>query len=439
MSAMMIGVQGIVLLFILLFAGVPIAWTLGIVGSVGLLAIVGPKAALAMIFTLPWAQMTSYNLILLPIFMFMGTMAFESGVGSVAFDTGNKWFGKLPGGLAVATSVGCGMFAATTGSTLAGVVTIGKPALVEMEKYKYDPKLCTGCIAASGTFGMLIPPSGLLVLYGIITGVSIGKCFFAGIIPGIITVITYSLMIMLWVTLRPGIAPKTDQHFTWKERFIALFNAWPIFVLAVIVLGGIYTGIMTVTEAGVMGTLLTGFLLVWKAPKGKKKQAIWAAFKETVAMVGLLFAIVYGVFIFQGFVLLTTIPAKAASWIVSLPISTNMTFVLILLLYLPLGMVLEPLGIMFITMPIIFPVVMAMGFDGVWFSIIMVKVVEIAQITPPVGMNVYTAKGVAPHVPMEDIFRGIIPFFFCDAVVLTLLVIFPKIVTWLPSTMMVPK
>ena len=439
MSAMMIGVFGIVLLFFLLFAGVPIAWTLGIVGSVGLFSIVGPKAALSMIFTLPWAQMTSYNLILLPIFMFMGTLAFESGVGSVAFDTGNKWFGKLPGGLAVATSVGCGMFAATTGSTLAGVVTIGKPALVEMEKYKYDPKLSAGCIAASGTFGMLIPPSGLLVIYGIITGVSIGKCFFAGIIPGLITVLAYSLMIMLWVRLRPGIAPKTDQSFTWKERFIALFNAWPIFALAIIVLGGIYTGIMTVTEAGVMGTLLTGFLLLWKAPKGRKKQALWSAFKETVAMVGLLFAIVYGVFIFQGFVLLTTIPAKAAAWIVGLPLSNNLIFVLILLLYLPLGMVLEPLGIMFITMPIIFPVVMAMGFNGVWFSIIMVKVVEIAQITPPVGMNVFTAKGVAPHIPMEDIFKGIVPFFICDAVVLTLLVVFPKIVTWLPSTMMVPK
>jgi C4-dicarboxylate transporter DctM subunit len=285
MTAVMIGVLGIVLLFILLFAGVPIAWTLGVVGSVGLLAIVGPKAALSMIFTLPWAQMTSYMLILLPIFMFMGTLAFESGIGSVAFDTGNKWFGRLPGGLAVATSVGCGMFAATTGSTLAGVVTIGRPALAEMEKYKYDPKLSTGCIAASGTFGMLIPPSGLLVIYGIITGVSIGKCFFAGIIPGIITVVTYSLMIVLWVTLRPGIAPRTGQKFSWKDRFRALLNAWPIFALAILVLGGIYTGIMTVTEAGVAGTLVTGLLLIWKAPKGRKKQALWSSKKPSLWLV----------------------------------------------------------------------------------------------------------------------------------------------------------
>ncbi|MBN2405896.1 MAG: TRAP transporter large permease [Coriobacteriia bacterium] len=438
MEPIAIGVIGLLGLFALLFLGVPIAWSLGMVGFAGLCCILGWSPALSFIYELPWAKMSSYGLILLPIFMFMGQLTFESGIGEQAFSVANKWVGKLPGGLAVATALAAGMFASVTGSSMAGVVTIGKAALPEMEKYGYDSRLSTGAVAACGTFGLLIPPSGLLVIYGIITEQSVGKLFFAGIVPGIVTVLIYMIMIIIRVTVKPSLAPRSEG-FSWRDRLESLKDIWPIVVLAGIMLGGMYTGILTVTEAGCVGCVFSGFFLLWRA-QGRVKRAFWSAFRETASIVGMIFGIVFGVTIFSGFVLLSTIPATFSSWVIALPFNKYIVLSLLLFMYIPLGMVIDPLGIVFITMPIVYPVIIAMGFSGIWFGIIIVKLIEIAMITPPVGLNVFTTKGIAPpHVKLHDIFIGILWFFVCDLITLTILVAFPQLSTWLPSTMAIRR
>jgi C4-dicarboxylate transporter DctM subunit len=433
-----IGVVGLITLFVLLLLGVPIAWSLGSVGFVGLLVLIGQRAAMSFVFELPWAKMSSYGLILLPIFMFMGALTYESGIGQQAYATANKWVGHLPGGLAVATAMAAGMFAAVTGSSFAGVVTIGRAALPEMEKHGYDYRLSTGAVAACGTFGLLIPPSGLLVIYGIITEQSVGKLFFAGIIPGIITVLIYIVMIVIRVTAKPALAPRAAGA-TWAERFATLKTVWPIILLVVVMLGGMYSGLFTVTEAGCMGCLIAGLLLVWRA-WGRLKAAFWSAFRDTAGMVGMIFATVFGVTIFSGFVLLSTIPATFSAWVIALPMSKYVVLSLLLFMYIPLGMFIDPLGILFITMPIVYPVIRAMGFSGIWFGIIIVKLIEMALITPPVGQNVFVCKGIAPpHVKLHDIFIGILWFFVCDVFTLVILVAFPRLSTWLPSLMMAAR
>jgi C4-dicarboxylate transporter DctM subunit len=433
-----IGVMGLITLFVLLFLGVPIAWSLGSVGFVGLLVLIGPRAAMSFVFEMPWAKMSSYGLILLPIFMFMGALTYESGIGTKAYETANKWVGRLPGGLAVATALAAGMFAAVTGSSFAGVATIGRAALPEMEKYGYEPRLSTGAVAACGTFGLLIPPSGMLVIYGIITEQSVGKLFFAGIIPGIITVLIYMVMIVIRVKIKPSLAPRAKAA-TWAERFRTLKDVWPIIILVIVMLGGMYTGILTVTEAGCMGCVVSGLLVVWKA-WGRLKEAFWSAFRDTAGLVGMIFATVFGVTIFSGFVLLSTIPATFSAWVIALPMSKYAVLSLLLSMYIPLGMVVDPLGIVFITMPIVYPVIRAMGFSGIWFGIIIVKLIEMALITPPVGQNVFVCKGIAPpNVKLHDIFIGIAWFFVCDVVTLVILVAFPRLSTWLPSLMMAAR
>jgi C4-dicarboxylate transporter, DctM subunit len=407
---------------------------LGIVGFLGLWSILGFSPALSFIYELPWAKMSSYGLILLPIFMFMGQLTYESGIGERAFDVANKWVGRFPGGLAVATAFAAGMFASVTGSSMAGVVTIGKAALPEMERYGYDPRLSTGAVAACGTFGILIPPSGVLVIYGIITEQSVGKLFFAGIIPGIITVAIYMAMIAIRCSLNPSLAPR-GEGVSWGERIRTLKDVWPIIALAGIMLGGMYIGIFTVTEAGCVGCLLSALLLAWKA-KGRVKSAFWSSFKETASIVGMIFAIVFGVTIFSGFVLLSAIPATFSSWVIALPVSKYVILSLLLFMYIPLGMVIDALGIIFITMPIVYPVIISLGFNGIWFGIIIVKLIEIAFITPPVGLNVFTCKGIAPpSIRLHDIFIGCLWFFVCDIITLVILVVFPELSTWLPSTM----
>jgi len=428
-----VGIIGIILLFVLLALGVPVAWSLGVTGFLGLLVLLPLDGALNGLFSLPWNTMSSYTLLVLPLFIIMGALAFHSGLGVAAFSVANKWFGWLPGGLAVATAMATGLFAAVTGSSIAAASTIGKTAIPEMEKYGYDDELNCGAVAACGTFGILIPPSVTMVIYGIITEQSIGRLFFAGFIPGIITILIYAIMIVTRASLNPSLGPPA-KGMSWRERIVSLREIWTLVVLVVVVLGGMYTGIFTVTEAAAVGCLLAALLVFWKAKNRRK--AFRTAFRDAAGLTGMLFGILWGVTIFSGFILLSTIPARAAEFFVSLPVPRHVTLIFILFLYIPMGMLVNPSGILFITLPVIFTPIVALGFDPIWFGIIIVKLIEIALITPPVGLNVFAVKGIAPpHVTLSQVFRGIAWFLVMDFITLAILVAFPQISLWLPSMM----
>jgi len=433
MSPVIAGVIGIILLLLLLLASMPIAWALGLSGFLGLLLLLTSGAALDSLFQLPWGYMASYHLSVIPLFIFMGCLAFEGGIGRDAYSVAYKWFGRLPGGLAVATAAAAAMFAAVTGSSPAAAATIGKVAIPEMQKFKYSDKLSCGAVAACGTLGVLIPPSIILVAYGVVTEQSIGHLLLAGFIPGIVSAIIYGIMIVTRVKLNPSIAPPAPG-VSWGERLVGMSQLWPIFLLFVTVIGGIYLGVFTPTEAASAGSLMALVLLMFRTKQRGK--AFWAALRETASLTGMIFAILVGVAIFSLFLTLSTIPGSFAEFLVNLPLPRMVVLSLIMLMYIPLGMFINPLGMIFITMPVIFPAVIDLGFDGIWFGIIITKLIEIALITPPVGLNVFVVRGIAPpHVRLEDIFKGIAWFFVMDVITLAILVAFPQISLWLPSTM----
>lgn len=433
MSPVIAGAIGIILLLLLLLASVPIAWALGISGFVGLLLLLTTGAALDSLFQLPWGYMASYHLSVIPLFIFMGCLAFEGGIGRDVFSVGYKWFGRLPGGLAVATAAAAAMFAAVTGSSPAAAATVGKVAIPEMQKYGYDDKLSCGAVAACGTLGIMIPPSIILVCYGVVTEQSIGFLLIAGFIPGILSAIIYGIMIVTRVRLNPSIAPPAPG-VSWGERLVGVAQLWPVFLLFVTVIGGIYLGVFTPTEAASAGSLIALVLMLFRTKQRGK--AFWAALRETVKLTGMIFAILVGVAVFSACLTLSTLPSGFAEFLVNLPLPRMVVLWLIMLMYIPLGMFINPTGIIFITMPVIFPAVMELGFDGIWFGIIVTKLIEIALITPPVGINVFVVRGIAPpHVRLEDIFKGIAWFFVMDVVTLAILVAFPQISLWLPSTM----
>jgi tripartite ATP-independent transporter DctM subunit len=433
MSAVTVGLLGIALLIVLIFIGMPIAWSLAITGFFGLLVLMPVETALYSLFSLPWMKADSYLLSVIPLFIFMGALAFEAGVGKDAYDFAYRWFGWLPGGLAIATALTGAAFAAVSGSSVATAATVGKVAIPEMEKHGYDASLATGSVAACGTLGVLIPPSIILVVYGIVTELSIGKLFIAGILPGFLSVIIYSGMIIVRAKVNPSLAPPGERA-SWGVRVRSLYGLWSIVLLLLIVLGGIYFGIFTPTEAAAVGVLAAAMILLIRARERGK--AFWQAFRDTVSTVGMIFLVIAGVSIFVVFMAVSTIPAKTAEFLVNLPLPIPVVFGLIIVMYIPLGMFLDPLGIIFITMPIIYPAILAMGYDGIWFGIIITVLIENGLITPPVGINVYIVKSITPNVPIEDIFKGILWFCVMDWVTLIILIVFPQISLWLPSTMM---
>ena len=433
MDVTVIGIGGIILLLVFLTMRVPIAWSLGIVGFIGLLFLLPRDAALSSLFEIVWGKIDSYGLSVVPMFVFMGMLAMESGVGADIYDACNKWIGYLPGGLALTTVAASGCFAAVSGSSIAAVATIGRVAIPEMEKYHYDPQLAVGSVAAAGTLGVLIPPSIILVVYGILTELSIGQLLLAGIIPGIITMLLYGMMIVVRILINPDLAARVEP-FTWAEKLRSLPKVLPVIILFLAVLGSLYLGIATPTESAAVGCLISFILLLFKTKN--RRDAFFKAIWGTVETVGMIFAIIVCVAIFVVFINLSQIPSLAAESVISLPWPSYLILVFILLLYIPLGMFLDPLGILFITMPIIFPAVMALGYDGIWFGVIVTKLIEVGLVTPPLGLNVFVAKSVAPNMEVWDIFKGIGWFVLMDIVTIVILVLWPQLVTWLPAMVM---
>ena len=432
MTPLTIGVIGLVILFVLLLSRMPIGLVMALVGFTGFVIIAGFSDALGILGTVPYATFANYNMSIIPLFILMGAFCYYSGLSKDLYDSVHAWIGHFRGGLSMATVGACAGFAAVSGSSLATAATMRTVALPEMKRYGYDNRLATGAVAAGGTIGILIPPSIVLILYAVITEQSIGKLFLAGIIPGVLEAIFYLLTIYILCRFNPRLGPP-GPGTSFKQKVVSLSNSWIVLVLFVLIMGGLYLGWFSPIEAsgiGAFGAFIFALL---------RKKLPWQSFKESLFDTGkttvMIFIILLGAMIFGYFLAVSRIPYELASTISALPVNEYVILAIILIFYLFLGAVMDSLAMMLLTVPIFFPLILELGFDPVWFGILIVRVCEIGLITPPVGLNVYIIRGVAKDVPMQTIFSGIAPFLVADVLHVILLVAFPQITLFLPNLM----
>jgi C4-dicarboxylate transporter DctM subunit len=420
------GLAIIGLLLVLLLCRLPIAFALAGAGVVGLLWARPVRAVEFLLSTFAYSATANFAYVVLPLFLFMGSMAFSAGLSRQAFDAGQKWLGRIPGGLAAATVFGCAAFSTICGSSVATASTMARVALPEMLRKGYAGSLAAGCIAAGGTLGVLIPPSGILVVYSIITDVSLVKLFVAAFVPGIMTAIIYVIGIMIWVKLKPEIAPdpKDEEIPSWTERLASLGRTWELGILFAAVMGTIYLGVATATEAAALGAF---FALISVLRRPGRKKAVLEGLRETGTATCSIFALIIGAGLFSLGLSTTGLPMKLAAMVTDLNLSQTATIVIILIPFLILGCFVDGLSMILITMPIVFPIVTAIKFDGVLFGLLVVKMVEIGAITPPVGLNAFVVKSMAPTIPLKDVFMGCMPFVIMELIIVALLIAFPQI------------
>lgn len=432
MSPLAAGIVGVLGFFVLLVLKMPIAYAMALVGFLGFSYLSSPSAALRVVAKDIFSTFSSYSLSVIPMFVWMGFLAYYSGIGARLYNFAYKLVGHLPAGLALATQATCALFGAVCGSNTATAATIGAIALPEMKKYKYAPALSTASVAAGGALGVLIPPSVIFIVYGIATEQSIGKLFMAGIIPGILLMSLYMATTSLLTFYNPSIAPPGPKS-NWKERLIALRGGlWEVMAVFILSLGGLFAGWFTPTEAGAVGA---GGVLVLTV---LERRLGWKGFNMSIAdttrTTAMIMFLVTGAVIFGRFIAISRIPFEIASWAGSLPLPPYAVMIIILAIYLVLGCFIDALALVLLTTPIFYPVaVTTLGYDPIWFGVVIVMVVAMGVITPPVGMNVYIIKGVAPDIPLETIFGGIWPFLIAQVVCLALLIAFPQIATFLPE------
>jgi C4-dicarboxylate transporter DctM subunit len=427
------GLVGVCILVLLLFSGLEIGLVIGLVGALGMAYLSGGRSALTLMATVPYSTIASYSMSIIPLFILMGTFCFYSGLSEDLFWSMNRWLGRLRGGLAMATVAACAGFAAVSGSSLATTATLGKVALPEMKKYKYDDRLATGSIAAGGTIGILIPPSGILVIYAILTELSIGELFLAGFIPGVLEALFYMATIYIMCKRNPRLGP-TGAKTTFTEKLVSLKSTWGVLALFFLVMGAIYTGLCSPTEAAGVGAF--GAFLFALSKRRLTWQNFIASVLETGKTTAMIFLIVIGSMIFSYFLAVTRLPFNLAETVVNLGVNRYFILSGIILVYLFLGAIMGATGMILLTVPIFYPVVTALGFDPIWFGIIIVRMCEIGGITPPVGMNVYIMAGIAKDVPLEQVFKGIIPFLIADFLHLALLIFVPQISLFLPNLLL---
>ncbi|MDF1554327.1 MAG: TRAP transporter large permease [Deferrisomatales bacterium] len=432
MEREVVAVGGFIVLFGLMALRVPIGIAMGLVGVGGFAMLSTPDAALSLLALTPIRTATDYSLGLVPMFILMGALATRSGMSEELFRASNAWLGHRKGGLAMATIAACGGFAAICGSSVATAATMANVALPEMRRFGYSDAMASGTIAAGGTLGILIPPSVVLAIYGIITEQDIGRLFIAGIAPGLLALCLYLLLIQILVFVKPDSLP-VGERTEWRGRMQALRGVWAILLLFVFVIGGIYGGMFTPTEAAGMGA--AGTFLIGVA----RRRLTWRSTME--CLVGSLrtsasiFVVLIGAMLFGYFLAVTQTPQNLTQWLVGLNLGPYGTLSIILVAYILLGCILDAMAMIVLTVPIIFPVVSAYGFDPIWFGVIVVMTVELGLITPPIGMNVFVINSVAKDVSLPTIFRGVLPFVAIDVVRLVVLVAFPAITLFLVHRM----
>ena len=422
----------LILLLLFLAFGMPIAFALGIAGSIGLLINSGWDSFLGIMQTAPYDSVKSFIMTSIPMFILMASLMTVSGIMKDLFQAAYKWLGKLPGGLGIATVFAGAMMASVSGSSQASAAAMSKAAAPEMKKYNYDTAFTMGVVSMAGTLAVMIPPSIILILYGILTETGVGSLLIAGIIPGILTAIGYIIVIFVWVKFKPEIAPKIEINPTMKEKFVALKNIWPMLVIILAVIGGIYSGLVTATEAGAMGAFITLVVVFIMGRMNLNK--FGEALTDTIKSTTMIMTIIIGAHIFSYFLTLTQSTQRIVGIVEGLDTSKYWILAIIIIIYLILGFFMDQIAILILTLPLTFPIITSLGFDPVWFGIIVTKTVEIGLVTPPVGMNVFVATGAA-GVKTAEGFKGVTWFVIMDLFILVLLILMPFITLWLPELM----
>jgi C4-dicarboxylate transporter, DctM subunit len=427
-----VAIIGFLVLFGLMLLRVPVGMAMGLVGVTGYAYIAGPGPALKLIGQSSMRTVTDYTFGVIPMFMLMGAFVSVSGVSKELFRAANAFIGHMRGGLGVATVLACGGFAAICGSSVATAATFSSVAYPEMRRFGYPQSFSTGVIAAGGTLGAMLPPSTVLAVYAILTQQDIGKLFMAGIVPGLLAMLLYVITIMIIVRVRPDWLPRGEKK-SWAERFLGLKDVWAPLVLFMFVIGGLYGGFFTPTEAGgvgACGAFLLG-VLRGKLDLAGIREALLSATRTSAAV----FTVLIGALLFGYFLTITQVPQKMTEMLTGLGIGRYGILALIMVMYLVLGCLMDAMAMIILTVPIIYPVIVQLGFDPIWFGVIIVMTVELGLIHPPVGMNVFVIKSVIKDVSFTTIFKGVIPFVVTDLFRLVILISFPAIALWLPSKM----
>ena len=431
---MEVALFGIAILLLILFMGFPLGMSLMMVGYFGFAA-VHPKGFVAAN-SVAGQQILdlglNFQFSVLPLFILMGVFVARAALSNDLYETSYKWLGHFRGGLAMATVAACGGFAAVSGSSAATAATMAKVAIPSMRKFGYADSLSAGTVAAGGTMGILIPPSGALIIYGLLTEEDIAKLFMAGVIPGLITIAAYIAVIRIVTSIWPEIGPP-GVRTAWKERLTSLYKVWGVLFLFFLIMGGIFFGVFTSTEAGGIGA---GGALIFAI---MRKKMTWSIFVdsliEAARTTAMIFTVAFGALILNQFVNISGMPEAVLSFISSLNATPLQVVLVIMCFYVILGMFIEGIAMIFLTVPIFVPVISALGFDLIWWGIVLVMVVEISLITPPIGLNVFIMKSMLPDVPLGTIFKGIAPVFAADSFRLAIVVFFPPVALWLPNLM----
>ncbi len=427
-----LGIIGIAALFFLLLIGMPIGFSLAFVGFWGISFMTDISVALPTLVKSFYGTFTTYSFTVIPLFVIMGEFATASGLSQGIYTVADKWLRRLPGGLGIATIGACSGFAAICGSSVATAATLGRVALPEMKKYEYDTQLATGTVAAGGTLGFLIPPSIGFVVYGILTEQSIGKLLIAGFLPGFLLALAFCVIIVIWVMIKPSAAPQNPERVPFLEKMASLLTVWELIAVFCLVMGGIYLGFFTPNEAGALGAF---FLFVITLAKKKMTwNSLVDALKATTRVSVMIFMILAGAYIFTYFMALTMIPMKLSMWLVQMDLSPYFILFIILVGYVFLGCFLDATSMMVLTLPVIFPTILELGFNPIWFGVISVLMMEAGLITPPLGLNIFVISGVA-GVPMGEVYKGTIVFLLAIFLVVFLITIFPQIALFLPGVM----
>ena len=430
MSVLTVAVLGVIVLLVLLMMGMNIGICMMAVGFFGYWYVRGFTPALALFKNIPYTQATTYSFTVIPLFVLMGNLCFHSGMSSDLYDCAHKWLGNLRGGLAMATVAACACFSAICGSTAATAATMGVVALPEMREHGYDDSLSCGSIAAGGTLGILIPPSTGFIIYGIVSGVSIGALFAAGILPGLLLALCYILAITVVVHLHPERAPG-KMKFSMKEKLLSLKGGLAMIILFAIAIGGIFSGWFTANEAAAVGATAALIYLI------ARRRFTWKIFldclRDTVKTSGMIFLILIGAYVFGAFLTITGLPTALARFVNSLDVNRYIILAVIILIYAIMGCLMDSLAMVMLTVPIFQPIMQALGFNDIWYGVLMIMVMEMGLITPPVGMNVYIVAGVAKDVPLQKIFRGVAPM------VLGMLVAIIILCAWQDLALILPR
>ncbi len=428
-----IGLLGIAALIISIFLfNIPVAFAMAIVGFAGFALVVTPAAAMSTVGNELWRIFSSYGLAVIPFFIFMGNICFYAGVSQKIYRTAHTWIGHVRGGIAMATIMACAGFASICGSNAATAATMSAVALPEMKRYGYDPRLSTGCVAAGATLGVVIPPSVVLIVIGLYTGTSIAKLFFAALIPGLL--LSFMLMASVWLicTLKPQWGPPGERS-TWRARFRSLPGSIEMIVLFCLVMAGLYLGWFTPTEAGAAGAFFA--IVIALFGKGLTFQGFKTALKESVKTSCMIIMMVAGAVIFGKFMSITRLPFEAAGWVASLPVPHIVILFAMLAIYVVGGAVMDALGLLMITIPIFFPVAQGLGYDPLWFAIIITIITTLGAITPPVGINTFVVASMAKGIELDMVFKGVVLFIAAFIATILLMLFIPATATWLPSIM----